>query len=314
MTKLNYNFDIGIAAISWVNDDIPGLGDDTPLDEILKEMNELGYVATEKGRTFPDDQDELKLILSKHQITLASQFVSVMFSDPSLYNEEIAKFKKQAHFLKEMGCDYVIVCEMAWSMHWDSRVSNHKNVQRLNDKGWNSLVKGLHEAGAYCNELGLELVYHPHAGTVIEQKEEVDKLMSMTDSQYINLLYDTGHALYGNYDPIELLETYIDRIKYVHYKDVRLDVLKQCRLKGKNFREEVLEGIFTVPGDGVIDFKPIMKKLMQSGYKGWVIVEAEQDPEKADPYKYAKKAIDYLYNTEEVIVQELTKENGGVHS
>lgn len=313
VTKLNYNFDIGIAAISWVNDDIPGLGDNTPLDDVLKEMNELGYIATEKGRTFPDDQNELKSILSKHHLTLASQFVSVKFSDATLHKEEIAQFKKQAQFLKEMGCDYVIVCEMAGSMHWDPRVSNHKDIHRLDESGWNALVKGLHEAGEYCNELGLELVYHPHAGTVIEQKEEVDKLMAMTDSQYINLLYDTGHAVYGNYDPYELLDNYLDRIKYVHYKDVRLDVLKQCRIEGKNFREEVLEGIFTVPGDGVIDFKPIIKKLMLSGYQGWIIVEAEQDPEKANPYQYAKKAIKYLHETEEQIQEELTKVNGGLH-
>lgn len=305
MAKLDYKFDVGIAAISWVNDDIPGLGDETTIDEILAEMNELGYVATEKGRTFPDDLQELKTVLNKHDMILASQFVSTMFSKPALQEQELEKFKNQAKFLKEMGCDYVIACEMGGSMHWDPEREENQPVKRLDEEGWNSLAEGLDKAGEISKELGLTLVYHFHAGTVVEQKEEIDKLMEMTDPNKVSLLFDSGHALYGNYDPEELLTKYLDRIKYVHYKDVRLDVLKACRAEGKTFREEVLEGVFTVPGDGVIDFKPLMKKLMNNGYKGWVIVEAEQDPAKANPYEYAKKAKDYLDATEQQLLEEM---------
>lgn len=310
MRQLNYEFNVGIAAISWVNDDIPGLGDETSIDEILKEMNELGYIATEKGRTFPDDEQELKALLNKHNMTLASQFVSVLFSDPALHDEQIANFRKQAEFLKAMGCDYVIVCEMAGSTHWDARNPERRTPKDLSEEEWDSLAKGLNKAGEIAREYGMQLVYHAHAGTVIEQKEDVDKLMKITDARYVNLLFDSGHALYGNYDPYEFLINHLDRIKYVHYKDVRPEVLKACRAAGKTFREEVVDGIFTVPGDGVIDFQPIMRKLMETNYHGWIIVEAEQDPAKANPYEYAKKAIEYLQQTEEELVQELTKGKG----
>lgn len=307
MGKLNYKFDVGIAAISWVNDDITGLGDDTDINQILSEMNEIGYIATEKGRTFPDDETELKELLAKHNIELASQFVSVMFSDRSIHNQEIEKFTKQVQFLKAMGCDYVIACEMAGSTHWDDRDPERSSPKKLSKEEWSALAEGLNKAGEICQQYDMELAYHPHAGTVIEQKEEVDYLMEITDERYVHLLFDTGHALYGNYDPYELLIKYLDRINYVHYKDVRTDVLKRCRQDGKTFREEVVEGIFTVPGDGAIDFKPIMKKLMEVSYQGWIIVEAEQDPAKVNPYKYAKMAKEYLDQLEQELVKELKK-------
>lgn len=299
MRKLDYKFKVGIAAISWINDDIPGLGDDTPVSEVLSEMNELGYVATEKGRTFPDDIDELKSLLQAHNIQLASQFVSVNFTNDEIYETEKENFKNSVNFLKEMECEYVIVCEMGRSLHWDQYSGERNAVDRFtSEEEWEVFANRLNIAGEFCNSLGMTLVYHPHAGTVVEQKEEVDKLMSLSDPNSVSLLYDTGHAVYGNYDPLEMLNKYLDRIKYVHYKDVRLDILKKCRKQKKNFREEVLEGIFTVPGDGVIDFEPIMEKLMLNGYKGWVIVEAEQDPLKANPYTHAKKAMEYLTGLE----------------
>jgi len=307
MSKLNYKFDVGIAAISWVNDDIPGLGDDTDINDILSEMHELGYVATEKGRTFPDEKAALKSLLEKHHITLASQFVSVMFSKPERYEQEMNNFKDSALFLKELGCDYVIVCEMAGSTHWDDLDGERQTPKKLTEAEWESLISGLDEAGKFCEENELTLVIHPHAGTVVEQKEDIDYVMEKTDARYVNLLYDTGHAFYGNYDPYDQLVNYLDRIKYVHYKDVRNNILQRTRKEGKSFREEVLKGIFTVPGDGDIDFKPIMKKLMEANYHGWVIVEAEQDPAKANPYEYAKKAIEYLHQTEERLIQEVNK-------
>ena len=301
MTKLNYEFNVGIAPISWINDDIPGLGDDTDIKDVLKEMNELGYIATEKGRTFPDEPTELKDLLKKYDIVLASQFVSVMFSRKDLYEQEMEKFKENALFLKDMDCNYVIVCEMGGSTLQD----NMETPKKLTEEELELLVSNLNQAGTFCEENGLELVIHPHAGTVVEQKEDIDYVMEKTDPRYVNLLYDTGHAYYGNYNPYEQLVNYIDRIKYVHYKDVRSNVLKETREAGKSFKEEVVAGIFTVPGDGDIDFKPIMKKLMETNYHGWVIVEAEQDPAKANPYEYAKKALNYLNQIEQVLLQEI---------
>jgi len=293
-SSANFEFKLGIAAISWVNDDIPGLGDHYSLDKVLSDIKNTAYIATEMGRTFPQDSIELKNILAKYQLELASKFVGVLFSDPELRDEELKTFTDWADFLQKMKCDYIIVCEMGGSMHWDKRNPDQKKVTPLTDDEWDSMVRGLDQAGEIAKSRGLELVYHPHGGTVVEQKEEVDRLMETTNSELVHLLFDTGHALYGNYDPLEQLINHYNRIKYIHYKDVRRDVLQKMREENLDFRQGVLEGVFTVPGDGCIDFKPIISELVKRGYKGWTIVEAEQDPDVAEPYKYAEMAKTYL--------------------
>jgi inosose dehydratase len=289
------HFRIGIAPISWVNDDIPGLGDHYTQDHVLSEMSALGYISTEMGRLFMQDPPALKAKLEEHGIQLASKFVGTLFSDATRMEEELRSFSEWVKYLKEMGCEHVIVCEMGGSMHWDPRRSpEDKDIQRLTEKEWESLVEGLHRAANICQEYGMQLVYHFHAGTVVETAEEIDRLMELTDPNLVHLLYDTGHALYGGYDPLELLKKYYDRIQYVHLKDVRRDVLEYVRKENIDFRTAVLKGLFTVPGDGCIDFAPIFKELIERNYNGWIIVEAEQDPAIADPYKYAQMAKEYI--------------------
>jgi len=290
-----HHFRIGIAPISWVNDDIPGLGDHYTQDQVLSEMSALGYIATEMGRLFSQDPPSLKAKLEEHGVQLASKFVGVLFSDANRLEEELQSFRQWVKYLKEMGCEYVITCEMGGSMHWDPRRSpEEKDIRKLTEKEWESLVEGLHRAAGVCQEHGMQLVYHFHAGTVVETAEEIDRLMALTDPDLVHLLYDTGHALYGGYDPLELLKKYYNRIKYVHLKDVRRDVLEYVRKENIDFRTAVLKGLFTVPGDGCIDFAPIFQELIERNYNGWIIVEAEQDPAVANPYKYAKMAKEYI--------------------
>lgn len=298
---MNYSDKIGIAPISWVNDDIPGLGDDLyTADQVLAEMASLGYVATEMGRVFSQDPAGFKGKLEKHGIQLASKFVGTLFSDAERLEAELHSFSEWVDYLKDMGSQYVIVCEMGGSMHWDPRrSSDDRTIQALNDQEWQTLVDGLHRAAKMSRANGLQLVYHPHAGTVVETADEVDRLMASTDPELVHLLYDTGHALYGGYDPLEQLIQYYDRIQYVHLKNIRKDVLDRVRKENMDFRSSVLRGLFTVPGDeeGCIDFVPIFNELVRRNYDGWIVVEAEQDPAKAHPYTYAKMAKEYIDST-----------------
>lgn len=289
------HYRIGIAPISWVNDDIPGLGDHYTQDQVLSEMAALGYIATEMGRLFMQDPPTLKTKLDLYGIQLASKFVGTLFSDADRLEEELQSFGKWVEYLKEMGSEYVIACEMGGSMHWDPRRSPvDKTIQKLTEIEWASLVEGLHRAARLCEQHEMQLVYHYHAGTVVETAEEIDRLMALTDPALVHLLFDTGHALYGGYDPLELLNKYEDRIQYVHLKDVRRDVLEYVKRENIDFRNAVLKGLFTVPGDGCIDFAPIFQKLMEKNYNGWIIVEAEQDPAAAHPYTYAQMAKEYI--------------------
>nr|WP_284640651.1 myo-inosose-2 dehydratase [Paenibacillus chinjuensis] len=289
---MNMKVKYGISAINWVNEDILEMGDHYTAEEVLADMSALGFEGTEFCRKFPRDPSALQKLLSGYNMALTSQWKSVHFSDPSRRAEELVAFRAHADFLKAMGCGYVVTCETGNA--FEDLTKNTVRVEPLNDDQWKHMVDGLHEAGRYCKELGMKLVYHYHGETVVESGDEIQRLMESTDPDLVHMLYDTGHAYFGGSDPLDILRKYYDRIPYIHLKDIRQEVLEAKRASGLRFREAVRQGVFTVPGDGCIDFAPIFAELKERGYEGWMIIEAEQDPQVANPVEYARKAREYL--------------------
>lgn len=291
----------GISPINWVNEDNHEIGDHYTFEQLLDDFSRLGFTGTEMCRKFPKQPSELKHRLAEKGIELASQWKGVIFADPALRAEELAAYRKHVEFLSAMGSRHVVTCEIGGSPHADPRFGSHDlhspelhTVRRLNDEQWKHVAEGLEQAGRICDEYGMKLVYHYHASTVVERGDEIDRLMEMTDPALVHLLYDTGHALHGGTDPLALLKKHCDRIAYVHLKDVRKDVLKQVKQEGISFLDSIPQGVFTVPGDGCIDFRPIFQHLKEREYAGWMIIEAEQDPLKADPVVYAERSIAYI--------------------
>lgn len=194
-----------------------------------------------------------------------------------------------------MGSTVISTAEVGGSLHFDPRrTPNEKEVIRLDEAGWEALAEGLNAAGRIAAEYGMKLAYHHHGGTVVESPEEIDRLMALTDPSLVHLLYDTGHAYYGGADPLNLLQKHYDRIAYIHLKDVRDAVLEEARREGADFVTCIRKGVFTVPGDGCIDFAPIMALLVQREYDGWAMLEGEQDPALHPPYEYARRSLEYL--------------------
>lgn len=286
-------YKMGISAINWVNEDVLTIGDHYTCDEVLSDMNKLGFIGTEGCRKFPRAAEELANKLGAYGLQLTSQWKSVMFSDPAIREQEMKAFCEHADFLKALGCKHVVTCETTYGFS-DSDLSRRRTQLTLSDEEWAHMVEGLHAAGKYCHDNGMKLVYHFHAETVIEGPAHIDRLLAETDPKLVSLLYDTGHAYYGGSNPLELLEKHYDRIAYIHLKDVRQAVLDWKRENGIGFTEAVVEGLFTVPGDGCIDFRPIFEQLEARGYNGWIILEAEQNSDIADPVQYALKAKQYL--------------------
>lgn len=282
----------GISAINWVNEDIMELGDHYTAEQVLGDMSRLGFEGTEFCRKFPRDTEELKQLLDRNGMVLTSQWKSVHFSQPERREEELQAFREHADFLKAMGCRYVVTCETGNA--FEDLENNSVRIEPLTDEQWKHMVEGLNEAGRYCRDNGMQLVYHYHGETVVESGDEIARLMESTDPELVHMLYDTGHAYFGGSDPLHIFQTYYDRIRYIHLKDIRQEVLDWKRQEGVRFREAVRQGIFTVPGDGCIDFQPIFNELKARGYEGWMIIEAEQDPSIADPVEYAQKAKAYL--------------------
>lgn len=288
-------FKLGIHPINWVGEDVREHGDDTTFEMIMDDIAALGLTGTEMGRKFPKDRAVLKRELDARGIQLVSQWKSVLFSDPGHRKQELEDYRRHAEFLAGFGSKVISTAEVGGSLHFDPRrTPNESIVLRLDEAGWESLADGLNQAGEIAASFGMKLAYHHHGGTVVEQQDEIDRLMAMTDPSLVFLLYDTGHAYYGGADPLELLRKHYERIAYIHLKDVRLDILEQARQARCDFVSCIRRGVFTVPGDGSIDFAPIIGELVKRGYDGWAMLEGEQDPLLHPAKEYAQQAIEYL--------------------
>ncbi|MEK3911398.1 myo-inosose-2 dehydratase [Paenibacillus sp. FSL H7-0331] len=292
---LELPFKLGIHPINWVGEDVKEHGDDTTYEQILDDIQGLGLTGTEMGRKYPTDPGILQEELSKRGIQLVSQWKSVLFSDPAYREAELAAYRKHVEFLHGMGSTVISTCEVGGSLHFDPRrTPNEKEVLRLDEAGWQSLAEGLNAAGAIAQEYGLKLTYHHHGGTAVESPEEIDRLLELTDPTRVYLLYDTGHAYYGGADPLQVLLKHYDRIAYIHFKDIRQEVLDEARAEQVDFVTCIRKGVFTVPGDGCLEFGPILNELLTRGYDGWAMLEGEQDPAIHPAYEYAKKALEHM--------------------
>ncbi|MDR1301295.1 MAG: TIM barrel protein, partial [Treponema sp.] len=159
---------------------------------------------------------------------------------------------------------------------------------------WDRLGEGLNKLGKLAAEKDMKLTYHHHIGTGVQTKAEIDRLMENTDPNLVGLLYDTGHLVFSGEDHLEVLAKWIHRIRHVHLKDLRPALRNQAIAEKWSFLKAVKAGVFTVPGDGAVDFVPIFKALKEASYTGWWVVEAEQDPAQANPLEYAIKARKYI--------------------
>jgi inosose dehydratase len=276
---------LGISPIGWSNDDLPELGGDTPLDTCLAEARAAGYEGIELGHKFPRDPAVLLPTLEQFGLALISGWYSGRLLERSV-REEIAAIGPHCALLVAMGCTVLVYAETSGSVAGDRR-RPLSGRPRLGAGEWRDFGARLTELADHLVRRGIGLVYHHHMGTVVESKVEIDHLMAVTGDK-VGLLVDTGHAAYAGADPVDLVRRHRDRIKHVHCKDVRHEVLARVRADDASFLDAVLDGVFTVPGDGCIDFAGVLAELAAADYDGWLVVEAEQDPAKAPPLAYAR--------------------------
>ena len=284
---------LGIAPIGWTNDDMPDLGKENTFEQTVSEMALAGFTGSEVGSHYPTDPEVLKKALDLRGMTICNQwFSSFLISRP--YEETEAAFIEQCDFLKKVGAKCIGVSEQSYSIQGQMDTPVFENKYVMNDEEWKKFTDGLSKLGSIAKEYGITLVYHHHMGTVVQTAEEIDKMMDMCDPDAVYLLFDSGHLAYCGEDYMAVLKKYAKRIKHVHLKDIRPEIVKQVKDEHKSFLQGVRMGAFTVPGDGAIDFKPIFDVLDETGYEGWMLVEAEQDPAIANPFKYAKMARAYI--------------------
>ena len=276
---------IGINPLTWTNDDMPELGGETPLETCLAEAKEAGFEGVELGHKFPRRADHLRPILARHGLDLVSGWYSARLLERSAA-DEMAAVADHLDLLADMGCRTMVFAEVSGCVHGD-RATPVSRRPRLAAERWTGFGERLTEVAGRLAERGVGMAYHPHMGTVVETEEEIDRLMTVTGDA-VGLLLDAGHLVYSGGDPVAVARRHGRRINHVHCKDVRPDILERARAADMSFLDSVLDGVFTVPGDGCIPFAGVFGALASHGYGGWLVVEAEQDPAKAHPLTYAR--------------------------
>ncbi|MGE6292609.1 myo-inosose-2 dehydratase [Aeromonas media] len=275
---------LGINPLTWTNDDLPSLGADTPLETCLREGKQAGFAGFELGNKFPRQASVLGPILAREQLQLVSGWYSGELLSRSV-EEEIAAVQDHLTLLRELGATVMVFAEVTGCIHGNQQMPVHLRPLFPSDR-WEEYGRKLTEFARYTLSQGVKIAYHHHMGTVIETEQDIDNLMRHTGEE-VGLLLDTGHLTFAGADPVAVAQRWAHRINHVHCKDVRAEVLadvKNCKL---SFLNAVLAGVYTVPGDGCVDYGALFPILKAHGYQGWLVVEAEQDPAIAHPLTYA---------------------------
>lgn len=286
---------LGIAPIGWTNDDLPELGAENTFEQCVSEMALAGFTGTEIGNKYPKDPVVLKQALSLRGMQVCNCWFSTFFTTGQA-EETIQAYRKQLDFLYEMGAKVIGCSEQGGSIQGQPMAifGNEKPV--YSKEQWKMLCSGMNTLAEIAGEKGMKCSFHHHMGTGVQTPAEIDRFMEGTNTN-VSLLFDSGHIYFseGEQEAVDkLIDTYIDRIAHVHLKDVRLEKRKETLKQEMSFLDAVKNGTFTVPGDGDVSFDHIFRVLEESSYRGWILVEAEQDPARANPFEYALKARNFI--------------------
>ena len=274
----------GVSPIAWANDDMPELGGDTPLESILKDIQELGFEGVELGGKFPRDAATLKPLLESYGIDLIGGWYSgsLLAQDAEA---EIAALQPHLALLKALGSTVFVFAETSNAVHGDRSVPL-SGTPRLAGSDWVLFGSRMTAVADYIEAQGLKFAYHHHLGTVVENAADLQSFIDNTGTS-VGLTLDTGHAALGGVDSLDVIRNHPGRVAHVHCKDVRWETFAKAKEDKSSFLGGVLSGMFTVPGDGGLDYAEIMRALKAIDYSGWIVIEAEQDPKLADPRTYA---------------------------
>jgi len=284
---------IGISLIAWQNDDLPELTANFTTEGAMEDAARIGYEGVERGRRMPADTPGLCAYLDHYGLSLCGGWCSgaLMVND---LDSEKAAIRQQVEQFSALDAPCIVYAECSNTVQGqiNTPVSQRPKLGREEITAY---AGKLSELAKWTTDQGVVLSYHHHMGSMIEDGEDIDWLMEGSDPA-LTLLYDTGHLHFAGADVLGVLDKWGDRVHHVHFKDVRQNVIDRIRAQDGSFLDAVAGGAFTVPGDpqGCIDFQAITDRLKTIDYKGWIVVEAEQDPAMADPYEYSKIGFDHI--------------------
>jgi inosose dehydratase len=277
--------------VIWSNDDLPALGDDISVDRCLREARAAGYAGIELGHKLPRDAEALRALLAPRGLELISGWYGGRVSERGAARE-LEAAEAQVDLLRAFGCEVLVYAEVAGCVHG----TMGQPIEARRCLAPSALVDFGRELTAFAEALrgrGLDLAYHHHMGTIIQTGDELERLLAST-GDVVGLTVDTGHLAFAGADPGEIVRRFGPRVKHVHLKDVRGSVLASVTRGAGSYLDAIVAGVFTVPGDGDLDFRPILEALRDAEYAGWLVVEADQDPARADPAVFARMGAEHV--------------------
>lgn len=282
----------GVSPIAWCNDDMRELGGDTTLDQLLTDVKEIGFDGVELGNKFPRDPETLAPIMRNYGLDIVGGWYSsnLLIRDA---DAEIAALGNHLALLEYMDSSVFILAETSNAVHCDRYGSRLDQHPVLAPGDWKQFGERLNTVARYINDRGLRFAYHHHLGTIVETRDELERFFDAT-GDHVGLVLDTGHALFGDIEPIDVIKQRPERVTHVHCKDIRQAKYDEFRADGTSFLNGVVGGMFTAPGDGDYDYAPFMRALADMDYSGWIVIEAEQDPAIANPREYSQLGLDTL--------------------
>jgi len=305
---------IGISSIGWTNDDMPELGGENTFEQCVSEMALAGYAGCEVGNKFPKDPAVLRRFLVPRGLSVCNAWFSTRFAEGAA-DETVEGFIRHRDFLSNMGARVVGCSEQSYSIQGlGAPIFGDKPV--FSDAQWRLVFDGYARLADLAEQKGMRVCMHHHMGTGVQTPDEIARFMDGAGER-IGLLFDTGHIYFsegcrsadgcrstedcrsaesGQAAVDALVDAYAGRIAHVHLKDVRRGALDAVKANKLSFLEAVRLGAFTTPGDGAVSFGHVFAALDGAGYSGWLVVEAEQDPAKANPFEYALNARSFIRN------------------
>lgn len=295
---------LGITPTLWWNDDFPSIDIGIPFEQCISEMALAGYKGCSVGHKYPTDPSVLRPALELRGLKMSEPWVSTYFTAQAMREQTFEKVRQQLKFMDEMDGGSsdprradLVVAEFGGAAN-PQPIALFPNCPEFTEAQWKDLLSGIDAIGKMAHDAGRLLCYHPHLGTGVMRRDAIDRLMAGTDPTYVHLLLDTGHLKAAGVDPYDVTVAYAKRIRHIHLKDIRQNIVDDVVAKGLSFQQGVEDGIFTVPGNGSIQsFPAILRTLAEAEFAGWLVIEAEQDPAKANPLTYAAMARDYLRQT-----------------
>ena len=308
---------IGVNPLSWMNSDIPALGEHITVEQTLSEIALIGYQGVELEDKMRKALLKRPNLLKERELCLIGGWHSTFLLENS-FEDELDSLQRHLDFLQQHGADVAILAECSGSIQRDHKTGLSARPT-LEEDQWKRLAEGLEAFAQLVAQRNMVSAYHQHMGTVVQSSQDVDQLMARTES--LGLLFDVGHLVFAGADPLQVLHKHLSRITHVHLKNVRLPRMRELLDRDGSFPEAVLDGVFTVPGDNGLEndegvhFYPFVLELVRAGYKGWMVMEAEQDPSEANPIAYAglgQQAMNYWLAKAEMAMREAPKSSVGI--